>query len=378
MKILHIAPVYNNNTQGISRSVVNLCEAQSELGHSVCLASSKPFKYQKSKKMKLFNLFDESFFSLLFGYSINKIKKEIGIPDVIIFHDIYNLKQYLILLNLIYYRYHIFLTPRGAFSKVALSRNYFLKKIYNIFIIKPILPFINGFIALNPNEKKIIENHTQKKTIIMSNGTKDNTKLYRLNKKNYELKMKRKEIEICFVGRFDIYIKGLDLLISSYLKYLKNDCKNIINITLIGDHIEKKEFSSKEYISKAITSMKDKAKIRIIGPLFGDDLISEITKMDILIQPSRTEGMPNSVLEAMSLGIPCCVTPQTNVADIIKEAGCGWEIDCSVDGILNFFREINKIDKKNISIMGQNGMDYANKYLTWHKVSRPDYFKNEL
>ena len=32
----------------------------------------------------------------------------------------------------------------------------------------------------------------------------------------------------------------------------------------------------------------------------------EISKLDMLIQPSRSEGMPNTVLEAMSIGLPIC------------------------------------------------------------------------
>ena len=44
----------------------------------------------------------------------------------------------------------------------------------------------------------------------------------------------------------------------------------------------------------------------------------EISKLDMLIQPSRSEGMPNTVLEAMSIGLPILATKYTNIVDILK------------------------------------------------------------
>ena len=52
----------------------------------------------------------------------------------------------------------------------------------------------------------------------------------------------------------------------------------------------------------------------------------EIAKLDALIQPSRSEGMPNTVLEAMSVGLPVFATKYTNVTKILNKNRCGWEI----------------------------------------------------
>ena len=41
MKILHVAPVSNRNTEGLSQSVVNLVEAQQKNGNIVGLISTR-------------------------------------------------------------------------------------------------------------------------------------------------------------------------------------------------------------------------------------------------------------------------------------------------------------------------------------------------
>ena len=44
MKILHVAPVSNRNTEGLSQSVVNLVEAQQKNGNIVGLISTRKTK----------------------------------------------------------------------------------------------------------------------------------------------------------------------------------------------------------------------------------------------------------------------------------------------------------------------------------------------
>lgn len=45
--------------------------------------------------------------------------------------------------------------------------------------------------------------------------------------------------------------------------------------------------------------------------------------MDLLLLPSRTEGMPNTVLEAMAMGVPVAATDVGGVADLLDHGRCG-------------------------------------------------------
>ena len=45
--------------------------------------------------------------------------------------------------------------------------------------------------------------------------------------------------------------------------------------------------------------------------------------MDVLLLPSHTEGLPNAVLEAMTMGIPVAATDVGGVADLLDHGHCG-------------------------------------------------------
>ena len=120
-------------------------------------------------------------------------------------------------------------------------------------------------------------------------------------------------------------------------------------MVFLGEHRSKKnEYDSKIFIKSIRNKLNNKNSLRLIPAIYGDKKYKEIAKFDILIQPSRTEGMPNTVLEAMSVGIPCCVSPETNMGNIIKKfTGSGWVVARTVD-LIKFFLLKEKYDKKSV------------------------------
>lgn len=149
----------------------------------------------------------------------------------------------------------------------------------------------------------------KKKTRIIYNGIDD---AFISNKSEKELLdelnlTENKKLLIGSVGRLHID-KGYDILLKSFADVYKKN--KDIYLLLIGDGPEKTELeqlSKKLGINEVVCFAGNKKD--------GGDYIRI---MDIFVLPSRTESLPNSLLEAMFIGKPSIASNVGGVAEIIK------------------------------------------------------------
>lgn len=371
MKILNIASIKKNSKKnnfrvgGPEASVVNFSIALSKK-YTVGL-----FNIASENKITLKNI---SYFSNL---SISNVIYQFGKPDYIFIHEVYFLK----IIPIIFYcnknNIKVYIFPRGAFSRVARKVNSFKKFIFYNFIFSFLIKKISGFVALNEGEKKEINNLYKNINIkIIPNGANI---IYKKNKliKNKNNLNKNRNFVIGYVGRFDFYIKGLDILINEYQSYLSESKHKNVKLKFIGEHRSRMGYSSLELIN--LFNKKNKKNMIIVeGPFYGEKKYKKILALDALILSSRSEGMPNTVIEAMSLGIPVIVTPQTNVSKIVKKTNCGWLITHQKNIIKKLFLNFDHIDKLVSIKMGLSGFDFFKKKLRWDVIVKKCFLKKTL
>ena len=386
MKILHVAPITLTSDDsnpidketifkigGLSKSVTKLAEAQNFNKHDVGVISTRNSLRPVSRNIYWDTLSKKSFVKLLFIDPFKTIEKEFGLPDILNTHDIYEIKQLPFIFYAIRRNIKVFITPRGCLSEVARSEKWIKKSIYITFILNPLVYFIEGFVALNEGERKEIRKLYKKKKIpIIHNGIENNEKFFELNKDIFRKKLARKTINIGFVGRFEVYIKGLDILLEAYVDYQKKVKDINIVLTLIGEHSYKKCNSSK-YFQKVKSKLIDGSKLQIVRPLFNEEKWAAMSDFDLFIHNSRSEGMPNSVLEAMSIGLPCIVSPQTNMGKIISDSESGWVVKNNKEDLLNLFSFIESLNKQYLFEIGQKGLKYSQQKLSWENIAAKSY-----
>ena len=116
---------------------------------------------------------------------------------------------------------------------------------------------------------------------------------------------------------------------------------SLIKLNIIGDGPELNQLQS--------IALRSDQKENIIfhGKLHRDDINNIFLNSDIYIQASNYEGLPHSLLEAMSYGIPVLCTPVGECKELLGNEDRGYKLDLPVskDNIKSKIKEI--ISQKN-------------------------------
>ena len=128
---------------------------------------------------------------------------------------------------------------------------------------------------------------------------------------NYHFE-KNKGFVFCYSGSLDINRKGIDLLLSAlHIIIFTHRVKNA-SLVLIGSG------QDKDKIVKISKELKIEQYVKFSGEV--KDPISKMMNYNAFVLPSRREGLPNALLEAMSIGIPCIASDcNTGPREIITD-----------------------------------------------------------
>ena len=129
----------------------------------------------------------------------------------------------------------------------------------------------------------------------------------------------------------------------------------LIYLNIIGDGPELNQ------LQKISLESNNKDNIIFHGKLNRDDINHIFLKSDIYIQASNYEGLPHSLLEAMSYGIPVLCTPVGECKQILGNEDRGYILDLPVskNNIKSKISEI--IGEKDIANKkGERGKDFIN------------------
>lgn len=166
--------------------------------------------------------------------------------------------------------------------------------------------YAHEIIVLSENVKKYFKDTYNRETVFIPNGVEKPSiiepsiiiKKYNLQKNDY----------ILYLGRL-VPEKGIHYLIEAY-KNLKTDKKLVI----AGGASD-----TSDYYKELLEQCKDNKNIIFTGFVNGKELEELYSNAYIYCLPSDLEGMPLSLLEAMSYG-NCCVTSNIKeCTEVIKE-----------------------------------------------------------
>ena len=172
--------------------------------------------------------------------------------------------------------------------------------------------FADEIIVLSENVRRYFKETYNRETVFIPNGVNPAQK-----KEAKEIAAKfnlSKDDYILFLGRL-VPEKGLERLIEAY-KNVKTDKKLVI----AGGSSDTAEFESKLRAASA-----DNPNIIFTGFVQGRLLEELFSNAYFYVLPSDVEGMPLSLLEAMSYGNCCLTSDIPECASVIGEYGCVFD-----------------------------------------------------
>lgn len=118
---------------------------------------------------------------------------------------------------------------------------------------------------------------------------------------------------LLFVGHLQ-YRKGVDLLLEALC--LLPDATRSVRLLVVGEALSKADRVYEERLRRIASRPELRGRIIFCGPR--DDVALFFQAADIFCLPSRREGMPNVLLEAMASGLPCVAPPSAGGSDLLS------------------------------------------------------------
>ena len=382
MKIVHIVfgRAKPESSNGVVKSVYYLAKYQTLLGHKTDILSirSKPRMDSISYMANMTNHFFEKQYirfvldRKLLSY-LNDNKGEI---DIVHFHSAYQPEYWRISKQLNCWRINYIISPRGSYQKYANQKSYFKKRIYKYFIEKKIINNAKAVHALNRSEaNEIIEYGVEpSKVFILPNGIDFSVLPEGISSKKRDNLPDNQEKRIIYCGRIDVRAKGLDILIKS-LSMLKKKSKSYnYRLTIMGPDWQ----NNSKQLQKLISQYNVNNEVDIIGPKYGIEKYKALAASDIFVLVSRSEGMPTSVLEAMSFGIPCVLTAETNIGKLAEDRGACVFVSLDPESLSDTLCSLLH-NNSLLEVMGHNASKYVVETFNYNKIADAmcqNYLKN--
>jgi len=166
-------------------------------------------------------------------------------------------------------------------------------------------------------------------------------------------------VRVGFVGRL-VHQKGVDVLLKA-VALLDPALPFVVDI--VGDGAERQELESLG------ASLGVAHRVRFLGWKSSEELPELYRCMDVLALPSRDEGMPNVVLEAMATGLPVVATKVAGTEELVHDGETGLIVPPEDHQALAEALRRAVTDRETRTSMGAAGRTLVEARYTWRRVA---------
>jgi glycosyltransferase involved in cell wall biosynthesis len=209
-------------------------------------------------------------------------------------------------------------TPHGSYNTLAREKSSFQKRIYTLLFERKLLAAATAVHCIGKSEVAGLQQVMPgKPAMLLPYGFEASTEYATYHDLN-------QDFVVGFCGRIDIHTKGLDALVQGFAAFRKRNAK--AQLWIIGDGNET------AHLRQLVSNQGISDAVKFWGSRFGKDKMRLLSQITVFAYPSRNEGLPASVLEAASIGVPCLITEATNVGTAVSDYNAG-EVIAQTDAV---------------------------------------------
>ena len=228
----------------------------------------------------------------------------------------------------------------------------------------------NSDYAIYVTEKYLQSKYpTQGISVAISDAVIENHDTATLDRRIAAIRSKadQKRLNLMSIGAVDVRYKGHEEVIEAIPSLLKDGFD--VNYYLIGA-------GSDAYLKTVAQRSGVESRVHFVGGLPHEKIFERFEDIDIYIQPSRTEGLPRSVVEAMSCAVPVICSRIGGMPELVPE-DCIYTSGniCELVDCIRRMAESPETLCRNAELNFQNASNFRKEHLA---AKREDFLKNVI
>lgn len=324
MIIVHIANIDTSVIGGVQIAVPKMVKAQSQHAE-VCLLNTHGDQVGGIKTLQFNGKF-----------AIDKLPEPYNKPNIVVFHEVYRFEYISIYRELIKLGIPYVIIPHGCLSVKAQKKKRIKKTVANIIFFNKFLKNAR-LIQYLANNEQVLSAFKEYPSEVMGNGVSIPSE-----KKSSFTGI---NIRFVYIGRLEMYIKGLDILLAA----IKNSEDLLRKCGATFEFYGPDYDGSHKLIAQMIHKLNIGDLVQLEKEKMGIEKQKILLSATCFIQTSRTEGLPLGPLEALSYGLPCIVTHGVGLGGVIESYGAGYQSENTIDGVSKsielFIQNIDKLER---------------------------------
>ncbi|MGB9688304.1 glycosyltransferase [Thermogutta sp.] len=359
MKILHVAPLSWKNPNGVTEAVANLAVAQSQfpqvqIGLLVSSVDPGPIP-----QLPIPVLLRRNMVRLAGESSVWEcLKSRLFAPDLVVFHSTFVPFHARLAREFQNHSIPYLVCPHGGMTREAMAQKAWKKTLGRRLFFDA---FVAGASAIQYLSQGEYERSGDwgRPVIIAGNG------VWPPAEDKLATPGGRAMREFLFLGRLEIEIKGLDILLEAVTRCHSELQRNRARVKIVGPGCARSDVWLREEVARHFLG----DVVHVEGPIQGDAKTRAYSAADVFLHPSRTEGHPTSVLEALSHGLPVVITPQTNVLHQVLAAGAGWAVTHDPGDLARTLVRLARVAPETLAAAGRAARQLALEQFTWQQAA---------